>query len=164
MPELGKILAANRAYAAAFDAGGRPVRPLRRLAVVACMDSRMDIFAMLGLEIGDAHIIRNAGGLVTDDVVRSLCLSQRALGTEEVILVHHTNCGVEGLSDDDFLAGLEAETGRRPDWVPGGFADVYEDVRQSIRRILDCPFLPHRDAVSGFVFDVTTGLLHRVEP
>lgn len=164
MKELERITRANRAYAEAFEAGDRPVRPQRRLAVVSCMDSRMDIFAMLGLEIGDAHVIRNAGGLVTDDVIRSLCLSQRALGTRQIVLVHHTNCGLEGVDDDHFVTTLEAETGQRPDWVPGGFADIYEDVRESIRRIVECPFLPHRDEVSGFVFDVSTGRILPVEP
>lgn len=159
--DIDRIIAANRDYAAAFDASSRPVRPRRGLAVVACMDSRMDIFALLGLEVGDAHVIRNAGGIVTDDVIRSLCLSQRLLGTRQIVLVHHTDCGLEGVDDEEFSATLEDAVGAKPAWEAGGFTDAFEDVRASIRRIAGSPFIPHRDAVAGFVYDVDTG---RLEP
>lgn len=116
---------------------------------------------MLGLEVGDAHVIRNAGGLVVDDVIRSICLSQRVLGTREIVLIHHTNCGLEGISDDEFSRSLEDETGFVPSWQVGGFADAATDVRRAIRSLRDSPFIPHRDQISGFVFDVETG---RLEP
>lgn len=157
-PEAERISAANRSYAEGFTGAGA-VRPARHLAVVACMDSRMDIFAMLGLEVGDAHVIRNAGGIVTDDVIRSLTLSQRALGTREIVLVHHTDCGLLGVSDDDFAAELKADTGAVPSWRAGGFEDAHADVAESIRRLVASPFLLHRDRVSGFVYDVDTGRL-----
>lgn len=160
--EVDRIVEANRAYAASVSHGSPPVRPRRRLAVVACMDSRMDLFALLGLQVGDAHVIRNAGGIVTDDVIRSLCLSQRALGTEEIILVHHTDCGLEGVDGEEFAAALHSDTGAEPGWSVGGFTDVHEDVRSSMKRILESPFVPHRDKVTGFVYDVGTGLLTRV--
>lgn len=159
--EIERMMAANARYADRFVAGLRPLRPRRRLVVVACMDSRMDVFAMLGLEIGDAHVIRNAGGIVTDDVIRSIALSQRALGTEGIVLVHHTNCGLEGVSDADFASRLEREVGEAPEWTVGGFDDVYEDVRESIARLERSPFLLHRE-VAGFVYDVDTGLLDPV--
>ncbi len=160
--ELESLAAANTAYAESFDGQLRPVRPRRELVIVACMDSRMDIFSMLGLEVGDAHVIRNAGGIVTDDVIRSLCLSQRLLGTREIVLIHHTNCGLEGVSDAHFAAELQAETGRVPSWLVGGFVDPAEDVRRSMQAIRDSPFLPHRDLVAGFVFHVDTGRLESV--
>lgn len=160
--ELNRILEDNAAYAATFG-GKRLVRPRRRLAVVACMDSRIDVFAMLGLAVGDAHVIRNAGGVVTDDVIRSLCISQRALGTREIVLVHHTDCGLEGVVDDEFVTALQNDVGAAPAWSVGGFDDVYEDVRESLRRIAETPFIPYRDRVSGFVFDVASGELTRVE-
>lgn len=159
--DIDRIIAANREYSATFGASSRPVRPRRRLAVVACMDSRMDLFALLGLEVGDAHVIRNAGGIVTDDVIRSLCLSQRLLGTRQIVLVHHTDCGLEGVDDEEFSATLEEEVGEKPAWEAGGFTDAFEDVRASIRRIAASPFIPHRDTVAGFVYDVDTG---RLEP
>jgi carbonic anhydrase len=138
------------------------VAPTRRLAVVACMDSRMDLFQLLGLEHGEAHVIRNAGGVVTDDVIRSLCLSQRALGTREIILVHHTNCGLHNVSEDAFKAELEAELGIKPWWALESFTDPYADVRQSIHRLRHTPFVKFKDFIRGFVYDVRTGELHEV--
>ena len=138
------------------------MRPKLRLAVVACMDSRLDLFGALGLEIGDAHLIRNAGGIPTDDVLRSLALSQRSLGTREIVIIHHTQCGMDGFDDDAFRAELAAESGREPTWRVHGFTDVYEDMRESVRVVRECPWLPHRDDVRGFVFDVTTGALTEV--
>jgi carbonic anhydrase len=160
-PEADRIVAANRSYAEGFSGAGA-VRPSRNLAIVACMDARLDIFALLGLEIGDAHVIRNAGGIVTDDVFRSLTLSQRALGTREIVLVHHTDCGLQGVVDDDFAAELEAATGVVPGWRAGGFADPHADVAVSIERLRSSPFLLHRDLISGFVYDVDTGRLDPV--
>jgi carbonic anhydrase len=164
VPNTDELLAHNAEYAAEFDDAGRPVAPRRRLAVVACMDSRMDIFRILGLGPGEAHILRNAGGAVTDDVIRSLCVSQRKLGTREVILLHHTDCGMEKIADEDFNAELEAELGIRPTWAIESFADPYADVRQSVQRLLVTPFLPHKDHIRGFVYDVATGRLHEVDP
>jgi carbonic anhydrase len=138
---------------------GLSARPERRVAVVACMDARMDMFALFGLGVGDAHIIRNAGGLVSDDAVRSLAISHRFLGTREIVLVHHTGCGLYRFDDEKFAAELEAETGHRPTWRAGGFADPFEDVRRSIELIRSDPFILHKDEVRGFVFDVDTGAL-----
>ncbi len=140
----------------------RPVQPRLHVAVVACMDSRMPLFGMLGLEIGDAHIIRNAGGSVTDDILRSLVISQRRLGTREVMLVHHTNCGMQTITDESFKDEIEADTGVRPDWPIRAFDNLDADVRDSIQRVRDCPFLLYRDVVRGFVFDVHTGVLREV--
>jgi carbonic anhydrase len=161
-PSTDDLLAHNQAYAEAFENGDLQVAPTRHLAVVACMDSRMDIFAMLGLGNGEAHIIRNAGGVITDDVIRSLCLSQRLLGTREVILIHHTNCGLQQVSEDAFKAELEAELGIKPWWSLEAFKDPYADVRQSIQRLHHSPFIAHRDHVRGFVYDVIDGRLHEV--
>lgn len=158
-----EIVAANRDFVGRFP-GEAAVRPRRALAVVACMDARLDVAACLGLEPGDAHVIRNAGGIVTDDVIRSLCLSQRVLGTRTVVLVHHTDCGLEGVSDDEFAASLAEEAGRAPTWRAGGFADVDEAVQASIRRLGRSPFLPHRDDIAGFVYQTGSGQLRRVEP
>lgn len=141
--------------------GTRPVRPALELTIVSCMDSRIDLFALFGLAVGDAHVVRNAGGIITDDVVRSVAVSQRFLGTREIVLVHHTNCGLHGLDDEKLAAELEAETGQRPAWRAGGFADPYDDVRRSIERIQADPFIPSKQ-VRGFVFDVTTGKLDEV--
>ncbi len=161
-PSADQLVARNREFAATFADHDLQVRPLRRLAVVACMDSRMDTFALLGLGHGEAHIIRNAGGVVTDDVIRSLCLSQRALGTREIILVHHTDCGLHRVSEDTFKAELEAELGIKPWWALESFADPYADVRQSIKRLHHTPFVQHKDDIRGFVYDVRTGLLQEV--
>lgn len=161
-PSVAAIVAANRRYAAAFEDPGLPAEPRRQLAVVTCMDARLDVFAALGLELGDAHVLRNAGGVVTDDVLRSLLLSQRALGTCGVVLVHHTRCGLDGLDEARFLDEVAAATGARPDLPLHAFADVEEDVRASVERVRAAAFLPRRDAVHGFVYDVDSGRLHTV--
>jgi carbonic anhydrase len=161
-PSTDELVAHNRAYAQTFTGQGLQVAPLRHLAVVACMDSRMDIFAMLGLSHGEAHIIRNAGGVITDDVIRSLCLSQRLLGTREVVLIHHTDCGLQRVSEDEFKAELEAELGIKPWWSLEAFKDPFADVRQSMQRLHTSPFIAHKDDVRGFVFDVNDGRLHEV--
>ncbi len=161
-PNADELLANNRAFAATFDSGNLPVAPRRQLAVVACMDSRMDIFEILGLAHGEAHVIRNAGGVITDDVIRSLCLSQRLLGTREVILLHHTDCGLQKVTDDAFKAELEAELGIKPWWALESFDDPYLDTAQSMRRLRMTPFVPHRDHIRGFVYDVARGALDEV--
>ena len=162
-PNTDELLGRNAAYVEAFDDHDLAVAPARHLAIVACMDSRMAIFGILGLEHGDAHIIRNAGGVITDDVIRSLCLSQRALGTREIILLHHTDCGLHNVSDDDFKASLERETGIKPWWSLESFTDPYADVAQSMRRLEHSPFIAHKDHIRGFVYDVETGVLHEVD-
>lgn len=159
---IEEMLAAARRYAAGFDKGDLPTPPAKKVAVLACMDSRMDLFALLGLKVGDAHVIRNAGGVVTDDAIRSLTLSQRLLGTEEIVLIHHTGCGLLGISDEEFAEGLEAETGARPEWRARGFADIEHAVRDAIAAVKACPFIPHRDNVRGFVYEVETGALREV--
>jgi carbonic anhydrase len=139
--------------------GHLDVSPRKHLAVVACMDSRIDVFGLLGLEVGEAHVLRNAGGVVTDDMIRSLAISQRKLGTREILLVHHTDCGLMRLSEDGFKGELEAETGIRPAWAVESFTDPVASVRQSMQRIRHSPFIPHRGEVRGFVYDVATGEL-----
>jgi carbonic anhydrase len=163
-PITNDLLAHNRAFAQSFTGGDLEVAPSRHLAVVACMDSRMDLFELLGLGNGEAHIIRNAGGVVTDDVIRSLCLSQRLLGTQEIILVHHTDCGLQKVTEDEFKAELEAELGIKPWWALESFADPYADVRQSIQRLRSTPFVQHKAHIRGFVYDVRTGELNEVSP
>jgi len=163
VPDIDELVEHNQAFAATFADGHLPVQPARRLAIVACMDSRMDVFRMLGLAHGDAHVIRNAGGVITDDVIRSLCLSQRYLGTREVVLVHHTDCGLQTVTEDQLKADLEAELGIKPWWAVESFTDPYADTRQSIRRLLMTPFVPYKDHVRGFVYDVATGMLHEVD-
>jgi carbonic anhydrase len=163
-PNTDELLAHNAEFAAAFGEAARPVEPSRHLVIVACMDSRMDIFELLGLGPGEAHIIRNAGGVITDDVIRSLCLSQRLLGTREIILLHHTDCGLEKATEDTFKAELEAELGIKPWWSLESFTDPYLDIRQSIRRLHLTPFVPYKDHIRGFVYDVTTGRLDEVVP
>ncbi len=162
-PNVGALIAANGEYAAGFNAAGLQVAPTRRLAIVTCMDSRMDMFALLGLGNGEAHVIRNAGGVVTDDVIRSLCLSQRSLGTEEIVLVHHTDCGLQKIDATDFKAVLEAETGIKPSWAVEAFADPHRDVVQSANRLRASPFLLEKAHISGFVYNVETGLLEQVD-
>ena len=162
-PSGDELLGNNARYREAFVDAGLSVSPTRALALITCMDSRMDMFAMLGLGKGEAHIIRNAGGVVTDDVVRSLCLSQRLLGTREVLLIHHTDCGLEKVDETSFLAELEAETGERPDWILERFDSPYVDVARSIGKIRANRFVPHRDHVRGFVYRVDTGELVEVE-
>ncbi len=158
-----RLVEANQRYAAAFTDPGMDARPVLRVAVVACMDARLDLHAALGLELGDCHTIRNAGGVVTDDVIRSLTISQRKLGTRSVVLIHHTGCGLESLTED-FRTELELEVGQRPAWAVESFKDVDQDVRQSMQRVRTSPFLQHTDDVRGFVFDVKTGLLREVRP
>lgn len=162
MPVTDDLLKRNRDYATVHTTD-RPLPPRLKLAVVACMDSRLDIFAMLGLDVGDAHVIRNAGGVVTDDVIRSLVVSQRKLGTEEIILIHHTDCGALTYTDDELRAELLEDTGLKPAWSPESFVDLDVDLRQSMERVRTSPFLPQRDRVRGFVFDVATGLLREVD-
>ncbi len=148
------------AYAASFgDRGALPLPPARKVAVLACMDARLNPYGLLGLQEGDAHVIRNAGGVVTDDEIRSLSISQRLLGTEEIVLIHHTDCGMLTFSDDDFRGALERDTGIRPPWSAEAFADLEADVRQCIARIRSSPFIPRTDKVRGFVYDVETGAL-----
>jgi carbonic anhydrase len=158
-----ELLRNNQEYAASFS-GGLPMPPARGVAVVACMDARLNVYALLGLREGEAHVIRNAGGVVTDDVIRSLTISQRLLGTREVILVHHTDCGMLTFKDDAVKADIEADTGVRPPFALEAFADLDQDVRQSIARIKASPFVPHKDAVRGFVFDIGSGALREVTP
>ena len=152
----------NAGYTQGFDKGHLQAPPARRAAVVACMDARMDTARLLGLEEGDAHVIRNAGGVVTDDVLRSLLISQRLLGTTEVMLVQHTGCGMLTFRDDEVKDAVEAETGLRPPFALEAFADLEDNVRQSIRRIEACPFLPVKDSIRGFVYEVETGRLREV--
>ena len=156
------LLRNNAEFAKSFSKGDLPMPPSKALAVVACMDARLNVYALLGLEEGEAHVIRNAGGVVSDDVLRSLVISQRLLGTREVILVHHTDCGMLTFKDDAVKADIEAETGLRPPFALEAFADPEQDVRQSIARIKASPFVPRTDAVRGFVFDVRTGALREV--
>jgi carbonic anhydrase len=150
-------------YAAEFDKGELPLPPARKVAVVACMDARLNPYGLLGLEEGDAHVIRNAGGVVTDDEIRSLAISQRLLGTEEIILIHHTDCGMLTFTDDDFKRQVQDDVGIKPEWAAEAFSDLDEDVRQSIARIRASPFIPRTDAVRGFVYDVAEGTLREVD-
>jgi carbonic anhydrase len=162
MSAVDHLVHENERYVETFP-GARPLRPKLRLAVLACMDSRLDLFGALGLEIGDAHLIRNAGGIPTDDALRSLALSQRALGTREIVVIHHTECGMDGFDDEAFRAELEAETGQAPPWKVTGFTDLYDDTRRSVQTVRDCAWLPHREEVRGFVFDVATATISEVE-
>ncbi|QMU75905.1 carbonic anhydrase [Streptacidiphilus sp. PB12-B1b] len=160
---IDSFVARNRVYAAAYRDGGMDARPVQKVAVVACMDARLDVHAALGLSLGDCHVIRNAGGVVTDDTIRSLTVSQRALGTRSIALIHHTGCGLLSLTED-FRRELEEEVGIRPSWALESFTDLDQDVRQSMARVRTSPFLLHREDIRGFVFDVRTGLLREVEP
>jgi carbonic anhydrase len=162
MSATDELLANAERYAEAFDRGDLPMPPAKRVAVLACMDARLNPYGLLGLNEGDAHVIRNAGGVVTDDEIRSLAISQRLLGTEEIILIHHTDCGMLTFKDDDFRRQVQAETGIKPEWAAEAFDDLEEDVRQSIARINASPFIPKKDHVRGFVFDVQTGGLTEV--
>ncbi len=161
MSVTDEYLANNARYADGFD-GPLPLPPSRHVAVVACMDARLDVYRMLGVTEGEAHVIRNAGGVVTDDAIRSLAISQRLLGTREVILVHHTDCGMLTFTDAGFRDAVEADTGTTPPWSSEAFDDLDADVRQSLRRVTRSPYVPHTDAVRGFVFDIATGLLREV--
>ena len=161
MSATDEYLRNNAAYAATFE-GPLPLPPSRHVAVVACMDARLNVYGMLGLREGDAHVIRNAGGVVTDDEIRSLAISQRLLGTEEIILIHHTDCGMLTFSDDEFKKSIQDETGIKPEWAAEAFGDLDTDVRQSIARIKASPFIPRKDSVRGFVYEVATGRLREV--
>jgi carbonic anhydrase len=163
MDTIDELLANNQAFAASLPTRHLDVHPSRLLAIVTCMDSRLDVFAALGLEHGEAHVLRNAGGVITDDVIRSLAISQRRLGTREVMLVHHTDCGMQSLTDDGFRAELQRETGVAPAFAIESFTDVDADVRQSILRVRHSPFLLHRDPVRGFVYDVDDHRLREVQ-
>ena len=162
MSVTDELVANNQAYAADFDKGDLPLPPGRKVAVVACMDARLNPYGILGLHEGDAHVIRNAGGVVTDDEIRSLAISQRLLGTEEIILIHHTDCGMLTFTDDDFKRSILEDTGIKPEWAAEAFADLDDDVRSSIGRIKGSPFIPNKDSVRGFVYDVHTGRLREV--
>jgi carbonic anhydrase len=162
MTATDELLANNEAYAASFDKGDLPLPPDRKVAVVACMDARLNVYGALGLAEGDAHVIRNAGGVVTDDEIRSLAISQRLLGTEEIILIHHTDCGMLTFTDDEFKQSIQEETGVKPAWAAEAFGDLEGDVRQSIARIKASPFIPRKESVRGFVYDVETGRLREV--
>ena len=157
-----EYLANNADYAAQFS-GPLPLPPSKHVAVVACMDARLDVYRILGLSEGEAHVIRNAGGVVTDDEIRSLAISQRLLGTKEIILIHHTDCGMLTFTDDDFKRGIQEETGLKPAWSAEAFPDLDDDVRQSLRRIEQSPFVTKHESLRGFVFDVATGLLNEVK-
>jgi carbonic anhydrase len=162
MSVTDEYLANNEAYAASFT-GPLPLPPAKHVAVVACMDARLNVYAILGLQEGEAHVIRNAGGVVTEDEIRSLAISQRLLGTREIILIHHTDCGMLTFTDDEFKRSIQDETGLKPAWSAEAFPDLEQDVRQSVKRIVSSPFVPHTDSVRGFVFDVATGRLNEVE-
>jgi carbonic anhydrase len=157
-----ELLANAERYAASFDRGDLPLPPAKRIVVLACMDARLNPYGLLGLSEGDAHVIRNAGGVVTDDEIRSLAISQRLLGTEEIILIHHTDCGMLTFTDDEFRHQIQQETGIKPVWAAETFDDLEEDVRQSIARIRNSPFIPKKDQIRGFVYDVETGRLNEV--
>jgi carbonic anhydrase len=162
MTATDELLANARRYAESFDQGGKPLPPAKKVAVVACMDARILPSYVLGLEVGDAHVIRNAGGVVSADTIRSLTISQRLLGTEEVILLHHTDCGMLTFSDDDFRRSIQDDTGIKPDWHSESMTDLEEDVRQSIARVKASPFIPNKGSVRGFIYDVETGELQEV--
>jgi carbonic anhydrase len=162
MSKTDEFLEHNRRYADSFG-GPLPLPPAAGVAVVACMDARISVYGVLGLKEGDAHVIRNAGGVATDDAIRSLAISQRLLGTREIILIHHTDCGMLTFTDDAFKASIQDETGIKPAWAAEAFSDLDADVRQSIKRITSSPFVPHTGSVRGFVFDVATGLLREVK-
>jgi len=159
-----ELLSNAESYAASFTKGDLPMPPGRKIAIVACMDARLNPYGLLGLNEGDAHVIRNAGGVITDDEIRSLAISQRLLGTEEIILIHHTDCGMLTFTDDEFKRSIQDELGIKPEWAAEAFPDLDEDVRQSIARIKASPFIPSKDSVRGFVYDVHTGALREVDP
>ena len=161
MSVTDEYLANNARYAETFS-GPLPLPPSRHIAVLACMDARLNVYALLGIGDGESHVIRNAGGVVTDDEIRSLAISQRLLGTREIVLIHHTDCGMLTFTDDAFKRQIQDETGLKPEWAPESFTDLDEDVRQSLARIQASPFIVHKDSVRGFVFDVATGLLREV--
>jgi carbonic anhydrase len=162
MSATDELLANNAEYAQKFDKGGLPLPPAKKVAIIACMDARVMPALILGLKEGEAHVIRNAGGVVTDDEIRSLAISQRLLGTEEIILIHHTDCGMLTFNDDEFRQAIQADTGIKPTWSAEAFGDLQDDVRQSIARIKASPFIPRKDSVRGFIYDVETGKLNEV--
>jgi carbonic anhydrase len=162
MSTTDDLLRNNETYAASFDKGELPLPPAKKLAVVACMDARLNPYGILGLQEGDAHVILNAGGVITDDEIRSLAISQRLLGTEEIILIHHTDCGMLTFTDDEFKRAVQDDVGIKPEWAAEAFPDLDEDVRQSIARIKASPFIPNKDSVRGFVYEVETGRLREV--
>jgi carbonic anhydrase len=162
MSVTDELLRNNESYAASFDKGDLPLPPGKKVAVLACMDARLNPYGALGLHEGDAHVIRNAGGVVTDDEIRSLAISQRLLGTEEIILIHHTDCGMLTFTDDQIKRQIQDEVGIKPEWAAEAFPDLDEDVRQSVARIKASPFIPKKDSVRGFVYDVTSGKLREV--
>ncbi|MGH3717830.1 MAG: beta-class carbonic anhydrase [Pseudonocardiaceae bacterium] len=161
MSVTDELLANNSRYTATFT-GPLPLPPAKHVAIVACMDARLDVYRILGLNEGEAHVIRNAGGVITDDEIRSLAISQRLLGTREIILIHHTECGMLTFNDDEFKKSIQDETGIKPPWAAEAFPDLDEDVRQSIARVKASPFVPNKDSIRGFVFDVATGKLNEV--
>ena len=162
MTVTDELLQNNEAYAEAFDKGDLPLPPAKGVAVVACMDARLNVYGMLGLQEGDAHVIRNAGGVITDDEIRSLAISQRLLGTSEIVLIHHTDCGMLTFTDDELKRQIQDDVGVKPHFSMESFSDLEEDVRQSIARIQASPFIPRKDAVRGFVYEVETGRLREV--
>ena len=162
MSTIDDLLRNAENYAASFEKGDLPLPPARKLAVLACMDARLNPYSLLGLQEGDAHIIRNAGGVVTDDEIRSLAISQRLLGTEEILLIHHTDCGMQTFTDDAFKRAVQDDVGIKPEWAAEAFDDLDEDVRQSIARIKASPFIPRKDSVRGCVYEVETGRLREV--
>jgi carbonic anhydrase len=163
MSTTDDLLRNAEAYAASFDKGDLPLPPGRKIAIVACMDARLNPYGLLGLQEGDAHVIRNAGGVITDDEIRSLAISQRLLGTEEIVLIHHTDCGMLTFTDDEFKRSIQDELGIKPEWAAEAFPDLDEDVRQSLARINASPFIPRKDSVRGFVYDVHSGNLREVD-
>ncbi len=163
MSVTDELLQNAKSYEASFNKGDLPMPPGRKVAVVACMDARLNPYGLLGLQEGDAHVIRNAGGVITDDEIRSLAISQRLLGTEEIVLIHHTDCGMLTFTDSEFKATLQADTGVTPDWDCETFSDLDADVKQSIARIQASPFIPKKDSVRGFVYEVETGHLREVK-
>ena len=163
MSQTDELLANAKSYAKGFDKGDLPLSPGKKVAVLACMDARLNPYGLLGLREGDAHVIRNAGGVVSGDAIRSLAISQNLLGTEEIVLIHHTGCGMLTFTDDEFAEKLEAETGERPEWTAQAFSELEQDVREGIERIKASPFIPRTDRVRGFVYEVETGALREVD-
>jgi carbonic anhydrase len=162
MSVTDELLRNNEAYAETFDKGDLPMPPAKHIAIVTCMDARLSPYVMLGLQEGDAHVIRNAGGVITDDEIRSLAISQRLLGTREIVLIHHTDCGMLTFSDDELKQQIQEDVGVKPHFSMESFTDLEEDVRQSIARIQASPFVPHKDSVRGFIYEVETGRLREV--
>ncbi len=162
MSTTDELLENAKRYAESFDKGDLPMPPARKVAVVACMDARLNPYGLLGLSEGDAHVIRNAGGVITDDEIRSLAISQRLLGTEEIVLIHHTDCGMLTFTDDEFKRSIQDDTGIKPEWAVETFPDLDEDVRQSLARVKASPFIPNKDSVRGFVYEVESGNLREV--